>query len=315
MGHPSRRTWFLQKDLTGFDRVRPIFVDFDGVDQFSPEAVSKYERTLKEAQANGIRIRALMLCHPHNPLGQCYPPETLIAFMQLCRKYSIHLLADEIYAMSVYDIPDPHAVKFKSVLSLETEKYIDSKYLHLLYGMSKDTAASGIRIGVLYTRNGELLHALGTLSVFHWSGSANERVAIRMLEDEVWMDSFLRRSRERLAARNQLVREILDDEGIQYRKGANAGFFIWIDLRPFLFASSSSSSSSSNPATAILSVSPSERQEAKEEGWHAEDELVKRFFDNKVYITNGKDMSAEEPGWFRVIYSQDERVIREGLKR
>ena len=214
--------------------------------------------------------------------------------MKLCNKYRIHLLADEIYAMSVYDIADPNAVKFESVLSIETEKYIDSNYLHLLYGMSKDTAASGIRMGVIYTRNSELLRALDAICTFHWSGSANERVAILMLEDESWMDDFLRRSRERLAARNILVRQILDHEGIQYRKGANAGFFIWVDFRSFLSVSSNASLT---------------------ERWQAEDELMGRLMKNKVYITNGKDMSAEEPGWFRVIYSQDERVIREGLKR
>jgi aspartate/methionine/tyrosine aminotransferase len=279
--------------------VQSIFVDFDDVDQFSPEAVSKYEKTLNEAQEKGIRVRALMLCHPHNPLGQCYPRETLIAIMQLCQKYEIHLLADEIYAMSVYSIPDAeadaNAIKFESILSIESDQYIDSnKYLHHLYGMSKDTAASGIRIGALYTRNDELLRALSAVSPFHWSGSANERVAIQMLEDEKWMDEFLSRSRERLAARNQLVRQILDDEGIEYRRGANAGFFIWVDFRPFLSA----------PMNAKV-----------EDRWRAEDELLGKLLGKKVYITNGKEMAAEEPGWFRVIYSQDERVIREGLRR
>ena len=214
--------------------------------------------------------------------------------MQLCNKYKIHLVADEIYAMSVYEISDPDAVKFESVLSIDTEKYIDSRYLHMLYGMSKDTAASGIRIGVIYTRNNELLRALSALSNFHWSGSANERVATLMLEDESWMDDFLNRSRSRLAARNKLVRQILDDEGIQYRKGANAGFFLWVDLRPFLSVPSNAST---------------------DERWKAEDELSRRLIENKVYITSGKDMSAEEAGWFRVIYSQHERVIREGLNR
>lgn len=214
--------------------------------------------------------------------------------MQLCNKYKIHLIADEIYAMSVYEITDPDAVKFESVLSIDTEKYIDSNYLHLLYGMSKDTAASGIRMGVIYTRNSELLRALSALSVFHWSGSANERVAILMLEDESWMDEFLNRSRSRLAARNKLVRQILDDEGIQYHKGANAGFFLWVDLRPFLSVPSNASA---------------------DERWKAEDELSRRLIENKVYITSGKDLSAAEAGWFRVIYSQHEKVIREGVKR
>lgn len=271
-----------------------VFVDFDGVDQFATEALEKYEEALKQAEQEGIPIRGLVLCHPHNPLGQCYPRKTLVAFMQFCSKHQIHLIVDEIYALSVYDIPDPHAVQFESILAIDHEQYIDSNYLHLLYGMSKDTAASGIRIGVLYTRNAELYHALGAISPFHWSGSANEQVAILMLEDEKWMDGFLRLSRERLAARNKLVRSILDNEGVAYHKGANAGFFIWADFRPFLDAPSGA---------------------GVEERWAAEDRLMQRLMERKVFVTSGREMSAEEPGWFRIIYSHDEKVITEGLRR
>lgn len=261
---------------------------------FSPPGVDKYEEALIAAERNGIRIRAILLCHPHNPLGQCYPPETLMKFMQLCSKYEIHLICDEIYALSVYNIPDAHAVKFESTLSLETQKYIHPSYLHVLYGMSKDYAASGIRIGCVYTRNKTLLQALKALGTFQWPGTANEKVAILILEDEQWLSKFLQLSRERLAAGNKLVRKILEDEGVAYRKGANAGFFIWINLGPYLSASSNSS---------------------LESRWAAEDELLKQLIENKVYITNGKDMSAEEPGWFRVIFAQDERVIKEGMRR
>lgn len=214
--------------------------------------------------------------------------------MQLCSKYEIHLICDEIYALSVYDISDAKAVKFESTLSLETQKYIHPSYLHVLYGMSKDYAAGGIRIGCVYTRNSSLLRALSAVGIFQWSGSANEKVAILMLEDEQWLSGFLQLSRERLAAGNKLARKILDDEGVGYRKGANAGLFLWIDLRPYL----------STPSNSSLKAR-----------WAAEDELLKQLIENKVYITNGKDMSAEEPGWFRVIFAQDERVIREGLRR
>lgn len=261
---------------------------------FSASGVDKYEEALIAAERDGTRIRAILLCHPHNPLGQCYPRESLIKFMQLCSKYGIHLICDEIYALSVYDIPDAKAVKFESTLSLETQKYIHPSYLHVLYGMSKDYAASGLRIGCVYSRNSALLRAAGALSVFQWSGNANEKVAILMLEDEQWLSGFLQLSRERLATGNKLVRKILDDEGVAYRKGANAGFFIWIDLRPYLSTSSNSSLKAR---------------------WAEEEELLKRLVENKVYITNGKEMSAEEPGWFRVIFSQNERVIKEGLRR
>lgn len=214
--------------------------------------------------------------------------------MELCTKYSIHLIADEIYALSVYNVPDPHAVKFESVLSFESAKYIDPKLLHLLYGFSKDMAASGIRLGCIYTRNEELMQAMGAITLFHWSGSANEHVAIAMLENEKWIDGQLQLSRERLASRNELTRKLLDEEGIKYHLGANAGFFIWIDLRPFLPISSD----------ADLEVR-----------WKAEDELAERMIAHKVYVNPGKGLFAEEPGWFRLIFSQDKIVIEEGIRR
>ena len=269
-------------------------MDFHGIDQFSPGAVEKYEHALEKATKEGRRIRGILLCHPHNPLGQCYPRETLIAFMQLCNKHKLHLIVDEIYALSVYNVPDPKAVAFESILSLETDKYINSDYLHLLYGMSKDNAASGIRLGCIHTLNAQLMRAMSETSMYHWSGNANEKVAIMMLEDEKWMDWFLQLSRDRLSARNLLVRKILDEEGISYHRGANAGFMIWIDLRPFL---------------SVAGDAPIE------ERWAAERQLAKKFAENKVYITSGAEMSAEEPGWFRVIFSQDEVVIKEGLRR
>ena len=265
------------------------------MDQFSPEAVAKYETALIEAEKTGIRIRALVLCNPHNPLGQSYPEETIIGLLKLSNKYKIHLLADEIYALSIYDnkASAPNPVPFQSVLSLDVEKYVDPKYVQFIYGLSKDTAASGLRLGVLYTQNAELLQAVAALSSFQWSGSPSERAGIRILEDEKWLDGFFRRSRARLTSSYQLATKILESEGIKYRKGSNAGFFLWVDLRPYLNATN----------TTI------------EAGWKAEADLAGKFSANNVSINAGRDYASPEPGWFRVIFSQEEKTLREGLRR
>lgn len=34
------------------------------------ESVEAYERAFLEAKEEGIRVKALMLCNPHNPLGK-----------------------------------------------------------------------------------------------------------------------------------------------------------------------------------------------------------------------------------------------------
>lgn len=53
----------------------------------------------------------------------------------------------------------------------------------------------------------------------------------------------------------------------------------------------------------------------EEDEWKAEGVLVQRMFDNKVFITNGASMHAEQAGWFRLIFSQEDIVIKEGFKR
>jgi len=51
------------------------------------------------------------------------------------------------------------------------------------------------------------------------------------------------------------------------------------------------------------------------DGRSAEQALAKKLIDNKVFLTPGQDLSSEEPGWFRLIFSQEEHVLREGLDR
>ncbi|KAJ9635156.1 hypothetical protein H2201_003310 [Coniosporium apollinis] len=277
--------------------VQPVFVSFGDVDQFSVAAIPCYEAALSAAQEAGITVRALMLCHPHNPLGQCYPRATLEALMQFCQRHNIHMIADEIYALSVYDIPDPKAVAFESVLSFDTTPYISNDYLHVMYGLSKDTAAGGLRLGVVYLRNKELMRAMSAVTQFHWPGAADEKIAIAMLEDREWMAQFLETSRGRLAEGNKLTRSLLEEMRIPFRAGANAGFFIWADLRRFLKEESG------------------KWLEGKTDGWEAEKVLSKRLIEEKVFIMDGGSQAAEEPGFFRIIFSHDERTMREGLRR
>lgn len=68
--------------------------------------------------------------------GRCYPRKTLEALMRFCSDRSIHLVSDEIYALSVYCTDSEH-VGFTSVLSIDTTGIIDSDYVHVMYGMAK----------------------------------------------------------------------------------------------------------------------------------------------------------------------------------
>ncbi|EKG11250.1 1-aminocyclopropane-1-carboxylate synthase, partial [Macrophomina phaseolina MS6] len=119
-------------------KVRVVGVPFGSIDPFSFEAVAKYEETLLRSNRAGVPIKALVLCTPHNPLGRCYTREVIIALMELCQKHSIHLISDEIYALSIWPNPDaPNAPTFTSTLSINTTGIIDPFRVHALWGMSK----------------------------------------------------------------------------------------------------------------------------------------------------------------------------------
>jgi aspartate/methionine/tyrosine aminotransferase len=58
--------------------------------------------------------------------------------MKLCQKHSLHLLSDEIYALSVWkNEKAPDAPEFTSVLSINTNELINVNLVHVMWGMSK----------------------------------------------------------------------------------------------------------------------------------------------------------------------------------
>jgi 1-aminocyclopropane-1-carboxylate synthase len=272
--------------------VKPVFVSFHGEDQFTKEAVGLYELAITEAQKDGIKVRALLICNPHNPLGRCYDPEALVEYMKLCKKYSIHLIVDEIYALSIYKTSEPNPIEFKSVLAIDYEKYIDPNYLHVLYGFSKDLASGGFRLGCVLSRNVDLITALSSSSLFSWPSNFVETVAIRMLENTTWMETFVKANQKQLGERAEFVRSALEEYDISYTKGASAGFFLWLDLRKYL--------GKGDPEKATL---------------QSERSFKKGMLAKGVYLTSGEGLTSEYPGFFRLCFVKDENEVREGLKR
>lgn len=84
-----------------FDLVNVAFGD---VDPMSLATVANYERAMEEATSRRKKVRALISCSPHNPLGRYYIPEVLEAYLRLCSKHGIHMISDEVYAMSISQI-------------------------------------------------------------------------------------------------------------------------------------------------------------------------------------------------------------------
>src|SRR5436190_12521862 len=69
---------------------------------------------------------------------RCYSRDAMIEYMRLCQKYQLHLISDEIYALTTFptqDIQKP--IPFTSLLSIPKDNLIDPSLCHVIHGMSK----------------------------------------------------------------------------------------------------------------------------------------------------------------------------------
>jgi aspartate/methionine/tyrosine aminotransferase len=57
-------------DMTTRSKLKPVHVSLKGINPFSKEVVKHYEQELLRSERQGIKVRMLILCQPHNPLGQ-----------------------------------------------------------------------------------------------------------------------------------------------------------------------------------------------------------------------------------------------------
>jgi len=90
----------------------------------------------------------LVLNNPHNPTGALYTKQELENLAEVCKKYNVLVLADEIYALDTYDFS-----KFTSMGKIYPEGTFVTN------GLSKDRSAGGYRLGscILPTTSSEKL--------------------------------------------------------------------------------------------------------------------------------------------------------------
>ena len=83
------------------------------------DAVKQYEAALLEAERERTHIRAIILARPYNPLGKLYDVTATEGYLDLCSKYNIHLINNEVYAKAIFpsqDVPEPPFFRLRSIL-------------------------------------------------------------------------------------------------------------------------------------------------------------------------------------------------------
>ncbi|WWC66900.1 uncharacterized protein I206_100807 [Kwoniella pini CBS 10737] len=308
----------FDRDLIGRGRVRliPVHVPI-GEAAFGPESLKMFEEKLEEVEKEGIRIRAVIVCNPQNPLGRTYPRSTLLAYAKFCEEKDLHLVSDEIYALSIYDNEGkfnyisykqseadrlkahlfelnsdfPQADPFTSMLSLNVEKELgiefDKARLHVVYGMSKDFCSNGLRVGSLISQhNPLLLRAMANTSMLMKISSPADVIWSTLLLDSKRLKSFINTNKLKLTESHKFTRNWFIERGIEV-SNSNAGNFIWVNLGKKL----------------------------KFENSIIEKKIFQKLLDGGVYIAPGSAYHYHIAGWFRVTFTVPRGNLIVGLGR
>lgn len=249
-------------------------------DEFRPTAQA-LDRAIEKARRAGLSPRAIALASPSNPIGHVYEPELLREILQVAAAQELDVIADEIYANSVFG-----AGSFTPLSALTGDRLPPDR-VHTVWGFAKDFGLPGLKVGVLHTRDAAVRAAARELAYFAPVSTDTQALLSSLLADSTWTDTFLAAGRTRLGESYARVAALLDESQIGHLPAA-AGFSAWIDLAPWL------------PAP----------------GFDGETALWRRLWDEaRLNILPGNEFHSPEPGWFRVCHATEPAIVAEAIDR
>lgn len=130
------------------------------------------------------RTRAVLLCNPSNPTGTVYGADELERLSRFCLAHDLFLISDEVYREFVYD--GRRAISALELPGME-ERAV------LVDSLSKRYNVCGIRLGMLATRNREVMSACLRMAQGRLSAPGiAQRVALGATElDPSWIASVV----------------------------------------------------------------------------------------------------------------------------
>ena len=177
------------------------------------------ERKLSDPQTT-----LMILCNPHNPVGRIWSREELKQVGELCRKYHVTVISDEIHC----DLTSPgqEYIPFASVS--ENCENISITCM----APTKAFNLAGLQTAAVAVPNPSLRHkvwrGLNTDEVAEPNSFAVEAAVAAFTKGEAWLDSL----REYIQENKNFVENFLKKEDLHIRLvPSQATYLLWLDCR------------------------------------------------------------------------------------
>lgn len=122
----------------------------------------------------------------------------------------------------------PPAIPFESCLSIDTKGLVDRSRIHMVWVMSEEFGANGLRLGAVVSQDNPTLHAAFVpVALYSSVSSTSDHLSARLLEDTAWVQAYTCENRRRLSERYEFTTASAQENGITYAPGVNAAFFPW----------------------------------------------------------------------------------------
>ncbi|XP_033760388.1 probable inactive 1-aminocyclopropane-1-carboxylate synthase-like protein 2 [Pecten maximus] len=276
--YPRTRNDML--DIGGVDLFEVPIFDEESLEDPCEMRIDLLESYFQRAKQEGFKVRGVILTNPNNPTGKVYSPHELTQLMEFCKRKNLHVIFNEIYALSTQG-----QGCFTSVLSMNIP---DLDKTHFIWGFSKDFGLSGFRCGVVYSHDESVVSHLQKIAMFSAIPAPTQMLINGILSDTDWMkDTYFPTYYARAKETHRLVKDVLDEFNIPTAYSGQNVIFFWMNLSKFL----------------------------EEKTTQEERKLFNKFMEAGLYICPGTEMLCHVPGWFRLVYTLPKQEVQEGLRR
>jgi len=255
--------------------------------------IGHLETSVRSINQKGKVARVLLLTNPDNPTGIIYSKKQIREIAHWCIKNKIHLIVNELYALSTIDTSDKslsgdYDVNFEKESIAQTIQELNSGYLHMIYGFSKDFGISGMRVGLVYSKNESFIQAYKNLNGPHMVSNLIQWLVQEVVSDKKFVKAYIKKNKRRLTDSYKTVTQVLDEIEVPY-VCARGSLFVWLDISELLTANTD----------------------------EAEDKLWRSLYDDYgVLLTPGTGFGHSKRGQFRLVHSfLQQKVLAKAMKQ